>query len=600
MCGIYCSSFQNSQQRIQDKLACIKYRGPDNTGFCVKDNITFGHNRLSILDLDPRSNQPFTYGHITLVYNGESYNFQKLREELKAKNYSFTTESDTEVICALYLEYGEKCVELLNGMFALVIYDSKEQQLFFAKDRLGQKPLYYRFENGAIEIASQIKQIEIGNQLTVDHAAGRSFFKYKYIPEPHSIYQEVKKLPAGHYGVLDLRNKKLSISKYWDLPNIQSGYKGDYATAQIELEQKLQQAVDYRLIADVPVGVFLSGGVDSSLITALAQKSSGQKINTFCVAFNSSKFDESNFAKEIADYLGTNHTTINCSMKEASEMVYSIAQTFDEPFADASAIPTMLLSKVTRNHVTVALSGDGGDESFIGYNRYDAIAKYNWIYKMPKMGRSALASAMRVAGNRKVELIASILDEASIGSFYHRMIQPIDQKFLKDVNGQIDFLHLNRLEEKVTSLEKVSRFDIKTYLSDDINVKVDRASMQYSLETRAPLLDYEVVEFAQHLPLNYKYHKGIKKRILKDVLYKHVPRKLVERPKSGFSMPLEIWFRTHLKEWTLDLLTEDNLKSIPFIDAKEVLLQVNRHMEGKANRYDLIWKLLVYTMWLKR
>lgn len=600
MCGIYCSNFSYPDNIIEKKMASISFRGPDHTGIIKVNNIILGHNRLAIIDLDKRSNQPFSYYHLKIVYNGEIYNYKELRSSLKKKGYSFNTESDTEVLAALYIEYAEECLKFLNGMFAFTIYDEKNQTLFIARDRLGQKPLHYMKNGKNIEIASQIKQIKLGNNLTINDTAVNAFFKYKYIPEPFSIYNEIKKLPAGHWGKFDLNSGSLVINKYWTISNDIEEYKLDYEDAKDQLKTLLKSAVNHRLISDVPLGVFLSGGIDSSLIAALAQNSSSEKINTFCVKFDSPKHDESNHAQQIANHIGTNHTTIPCSLKEASNLIQTFPESFDEPFADASAIPSLLLSKVTREYVTVALSGDGGDESFLGYNRYDYINKYKNIFKLPLASRKLVAQLMKSTRIEKFDLISSILKEPDIGRFYHRMIQPINQSYFNGNSSQSLFNHSEYLESSNKSMENIGLFDLKTYLPDDINVKIDRATMRFSLEARAPFLDYRVIEFANRLPLDFRYQKGNKKKILKDILYDFVPKHMLDRPKKGFTMPLDIWFRTNLKEWVMDNLTDKNLALIPNINVPVVKNQIDDHMKGKSNRHNMIWKLLVYQMWSER
>lgn len=600
MCGIYCSNFPYSDNIIEKKMSSIDFRGPDYTGIIKVNNVILGHNRLAIIDLDKRSNQPFSYNHIKIVFNGEIYNYKELRSLLKKKGYSFNTKSDTEVLAALYIEYGEECLKFLNGMFAFTIYDEKNQTLFIARDRLGQKPLHYMINGRNIEIASQIKQIELGNNLTINDTAVNAFFKYKYIPEPYSIYNEIKKLPAGHWGKFDLKSGSFVLNKYWTISNNIENYNLDYEEAKAQLKTLLKSAVNYRLISDVPLGVFLSGGIDSSLIASLAQNSSSKKINTFCVKFDSPKHDESDHAQQIATHLGTNHTTIPCSLKEVSNLIQTLPDSFDEPFSDASAIPSLLLSKVTKKYVTVALSGDGGDESFLGYNRYDYINKYENIFKLPLATRKLVAQLMKSTGIKKFNLISSILEEPDIGRFYHRMIQPINQSYFDGNSSQSLFNHSEYLESSKNSLENIGLFDLKTYLPDDINVKIDRATMRFSLEARAPFLDYRVVEFANRLPLGFRYQKGNKKKILKDILYDFVPKQMMDRPKKGFTMPLDIWFRTNLKEWVMDNLTDKNLALIPNINVPIVKTLIEDHMKGKSNRHNMIWKLLVYHMWLNR
>ncbi len=382
MCGIYGTTLPYTKEQVQQKLERTRFRGPDQLGIAQYDTasgrISFGHNRLSIIDLDARSNQPFTYqDQVHLVFNGEIYNFKELRDRLHKKGYTFTTSSDTEVIGAAYLEYGTDCVQHFNGMFAFVIYDEKKQQLFGAKDRLGQKPFYYQLSPAGFEFASQISSIQLFNEeLSISQNAIEHYLAWNTIPHPYSIFNEVKKLDDGHAFTYDLKTKAFKVWPYWDIAFPTAlPYDGTYETAKTELEDLLTDAVRMRMVADVPLGVFLSGGVDSSLVAALAAKDAEQKVKTFSVKFNEKGFDESSYAQKVADHLQTDHHVIPCDYKEGINLIENFSHYYDEPFADASAIPSMLLAKHTKKEVTVALSGDGADEAFLGYPRYQKLEK---------------------------------------------------------------------------------------------------------------------------------------------------------------------------------------------------------------------------------
>ena len=598
MCGIYCTNINISKDRIGKIMDSINFRGPDYQGYEKIDEISLAHNRLAIIDLSSNANQPFKYKHLYIVFNGEIYNFIELKKDLQLKGYNFNSSSDTEVVLAMYMQYGEKCVELFNGMFSFVIYDKLNRKLFFARDRFGQKPLYYSIVNKSIQFASQLKQIKIINDSNLNINAVNSYFKYKYIPEPLSIYNEIKKIPAASYGTYDLNSFKFEIKKYWDFTEKRS-LNLDYEETKSKLSSLLESSVRYRMISDVPIGVFLSGGVDSSIITAYSQKNSPTPINTFCVKFLENKYDESVYAEKIAKYLGTNHTTIECQLNEIIELIKTFSFSFDEPFADPSSLPTLLLSKVTRKHVTVALSGDGGDESFLGYNRYDSLMKYSWFYKIPLKLRSFLSRFINIYGIKKLELLSSIIKEKNQEAFYHRLVQVIDQSYFNGKSSDILFDHNNYLINNEDLLSKISKFDIKTYLADDINVKVDRASMRFSLESRSPFLDYRVVEFASKMNINFIYKKNIKKYILKDILSDFIPNNLYDRPKSGFTIPLNNWFRNELKEWAMDHLSTNDLKLIPNLDVKKTEKMISNHMKGVLNKSNEIWKILVFVMWVK-
>ncbi|WP_298499359.1 asparagine synthase (glutamine-hydrolyzing) [uncultured Algibacter sp.] len=609
MCGIYGTTIHYKDYQIKTKLERTQFRGPDEMGYkSYKFNgnhVTFGHNRLSIIDLDPRSNQPFNYlDKVHIAFNGEIYNFQELRKKLSLKGYVFNTTSDTEVICAAYLEYGKKCLDHLNGMFAFVIYDINEQQFFGARDRLGQKPFYYYLNGKEFEFSSQISSIQLFNEkrLTISTNAIHDYLSWGAVPDPNSIFNEVKKLRAGHYFTYNLETGKFIEEEYWDIDyKDKNKFTGTYSEAQSELEDLLKDAVKMRLFADVPVGVFLSGGVDSSLIAALATKSTNEKIKTFSVKFNEKGFDESIYAKKVADHLNTNHHIIECNYKEGMDLIDNFHHYYDEPFNDSSAIPSMLLAKHTKKHVTVALSGDAGDESFIGYHRYNWVRYMNSIYKMPKPLRLLASKTLNIMPHYKLKVIGSVIknksvNDAYLGTLYH----PESNWFEFQQTNNSDFEELKYLyHDNKNVFERVSDFDLKTYLNWDINTKVDRATMAYSLEARAPFLDYRIVEFGRSLPTHFKFQNKNQKRILKDVLYKHVPKEIFDRPKAGFTMPFKEWFKKDLKDYVLTELSFDNLSDIPGIKPKEVQKMINQHMDGSWNRTGLIWSLIILRQWLK-
>ncbi|MBU3024413.1 asparagine synthase (glutamine-hydrolyzing) [Zobellia galactanivorans] len=610
MCGIYGTTIPYSEEQIGKKLKINSYRGPDQMGWKTypypKGSITFGHNRLSIIDLDPRSNQPMGFAEkIHIVFNGEIYNYKPLRESLKKRGHTFNTASDTEVICAAYLEYGEDCVNHLNGMFAFVIYDVEKQQFFGAKDRLGQKPFYYYFDGSHFEFASQISSIQLfNNNLTISDTSIQQYLTWNSVPSPNSIFNEIKKLEDGHSFILDLKNFTLHTHQYWDIDYAgKNQYMGSFDMAKSELENLLKDAVGIRMVADVPVGVFLSGGIDSSLIAAMAVKSSHEIVKTFSVKFNEKDFDESKYAQQVADHLGTDHHIIECDYKEGIDLITNFCDYYDEPFADSSALPSMLLAKHTRKKVTVALSGDAGDESFLGYHRYRWVQKNKKIYDIPLNLRKGVANFMYQVPfkNNRLKTLSGYLrlnsiEEAYLKSVTNPDMTCVERTYETEKVKELKYL----LHNKKNIYERVSDFDLKTYLSWDINTKVDRASMAYSLEARSPLLDYRIVEFARSLPTSYKYQGDNQKRILKEILYSHVPQQIFNRPKSGFAVPLNRWFKNELKDYVLDELSIENLKDIPSIKPKEVQKLITNHLNGKSNHYSIIWKLLVLRQWLNK
>jgi asparagine synthase (glutamine-hydrolysing) len=608
MCGIYGTTLPYTKEQVQKKLERTQFRGPDQMGMTQYDTtqgrISFGHNRLSIIDLDARSNQPFTYqNQVHLVFNGEIYNFKVLRETLSKKGHTFHTSSDTEVICAAYLEYGQDCVTHFNGMFAFVIYDVKKQFLFGAKDRLGQKPFYYQLSESGFEFSSQISSIQLFNDhLSISQKAIEQYLAWNSVPHPSSIFNEVKKLEDGHAFTYDLHSKAFNQWAYWDIafPTAPS-FGGNYDDAKTKLESLLTDAVHLRMVADVPLGIFLSGGVDSSLVAALAVKGSEQKVKTFSVKFNEKEFDESIYAQKVADHLQTDHHVIPCDYKEGIDLIENFSHYYDEPFADASAIPSMLLAKYTKKQVTVALSGDGADEAFLGYPRYQKLEKMQRNLTIPYGFRMMGLSLLQVFQNNRYQAVKDIVKARNIGEAYLPMVANSVAPWMDVSENTVQVKELKYLmNSNKNSYERVGDFDLKTYLTWDINTKVDRATMAYSLEARSPFLDYRVVEMAQSLPTGFKYQKGNQKRILKDILYNHVPATYFDRPKSGFAMPLEVWFRNDLKDLVLSELSPKHLKDIPGIHPKIVHKMIQEHMKGEWNHYPLIWKLLVLRQWLNK
>jgi asparagine synthase (glutamine-hydrolysing) len=600
MCGIYGSTVFYDDNVVKAKLGRVGFRGPDQSNFERIESVVLGHNRLAIVDLDKRSDQPFSYKHLKIVFNGEIYNYLTIRSKLKLLGHTFFTESDTEVLAAAYLEYGEFCVDHFNGMFAFVIYDTKKQIFFGGRDRLGKKPFYYAHSGLNFEFASQPSQITIGKSVNLDEQAINEFFVWGYIPEPRSAWKEIKKLKAGYTFNYDLKTGAFCSRKYWDIDTLNNNiYDGGYLNAKDELECLLTNAVKIRMHADVRLGVFLSGGIDSSLIAAIASKNINH-VKTFCIKFNEKGFDESSYAGNIANYLKTDHYTIECNPDDGISLIENFGEYYDEPFADFSAIPSLLLSKYTKQHVTVALSGDGGDECFYGYTRYKRISMVNHIYKYPHSIRKMMNSIMQLSPNYQHKLLGLGVAKTNIKTLYALMFGGLEYSWLTQPEKAIDVPFMNVWNSKSgTLLQKMSAFDIKTYLNGDINTKVDRAFMAFAVEARAPLMDYRIVEFAQHLPDEFKSYKGVQKRILKDILYKYVPSQFFQRPKAGFTLPLSNWLKNELKQYVLDEMSITALKDIPGINVEKTVAIIQQHMDGKWNRVSQIWKLLVFTQWLK-
>ena len=601
MCGIY-GSFNKaySKDTIKQKLKTMAHRGPDASQFVQYPNgLILGHNRLAIVDLDERANQPFTYsGFIHICFNGEIYNFQDLRKQLRTEGYVFSTSSDTEVVCAAYLAYGERCVEQFNGMFAFVLYDEKQQKLFGGRDRLGKKPFFYSIDNQSFEFGSTLNTLTFGNdKKEMDERAVSQFLLRGYVAEPRSILKGIEKLKAAHTFIYDLQTHEFSTKQYWEIDQY-SPFEGSYNEAKTLLHSLLRDAVEKRMIADVPLGVFLSGGVDSSLVSAIAQDlRSG--IQTFSVKFDEADFDESPYARAVATHLGTNHVEIPCNYAEGMGLIEQMPHFYQEPFGDSSAIPSMLLAKHTRKHVTVALTGDAGDESFLGYERYERIERRVALMKIPLILRQFIAKMLDLSPDYRHRTIAKGVVYPTVETLYEAQAGMVDSTHLLDIHLADSPEHRQFLYSNKNLMERVSDYDLKTYLNDDINTKVDNATMAFSLEARAPLMDYRIVEFARSLPTDFKYQNGVTKRILKDILYEYVPKPIFDRPKAGFAMPLKHWFRGELKNYVLDKLTTKNLSEIPNLNVTEAQNRINRHIKGVSNQETLIWYLLVLVNWME-
>ncbi|RZL51218.1 MAG: asparagine synthase (glutamine-hydrolyzing) [Pedobacter sp.] len=601
MCGIYGSTLFYSNEIIAKKMDITKFRGPDYSCFERFGDVVLGHNRLAIVDLDSRSNQPFSYQHIKIVFNGEIYNYIEIRSNLKKLGYGFRTNSDTEVIGAAFLAYGKNCVNYFNGMFAFVIYDTRTQQLFGARDRLGKKPFYYAHCGKDFEFASQPTQISYGRKVTTDLQAINEYFIWGYIPEPRSIWVEIKKLPAGNYFYFDLSSGIFETNRYWDLDyQNENKFLGDYQAALQQLDDLVTDAVGIRMHADVDLGIFLSGGIDSSLIAAMAKKQT-EHVNTFCVKFKEQGFDESNYACAVAKQLGTQHHTIECSASDGINLIASYADFYDEPFADPSAIPTLLLNKYTKKHVTVALGGDGGDECFMGYKRYQWLNWTNLLFNYPLPLRKLMAIPLKISTNYRHRLMGEGICQKNMSTLYAYMLGGLTYDWLlKPETGlEVSFMDIWS-GMNASFLKKMSAFDIKTYLNGDINTKVDRGSMSFAIEARSPLMDYRIVEFALSLPDQFKLNGNVQKRILKDLLYRYVPSNFFNRPKSGFSVPLRHWLKNDLKPYVLEMLSPDELKTIPCINPIKTSLMIGEHLNGKANNSVHIWKLLAFKQWQKK
>ncbi|WP_178985258.1 asparagine synthase (glutamine-hydrolyzing) [Winogradskyella helgolandensis] len=594
MCGIYLTNIPYEEGIIEKKLESISFRGPDYTGIQKINNLTFGHLRLSILDLDPRSNQPMSYENLSLVFNGEIYNYQTVKTELKDLGYLFKTESDTEVLLIGYKHWGKEVLDKINGMFAFSIYDALTNKLFSARDRLGVKPFYYYWHKGELELCSQIRPLL--KDKNINDEAISIYLDTDFIPSPYTIAENVFKLPPGNYMEIDFKTSQLTIYEYWNLK--ETKIKDiSYEDAKNELHDLLKDAVKIRLQSDVPIGSFLSGGIDSSLVSSIATNVSPTKISTFSIGFDDPIYDESKIAEQFAKIIDSNHTTTICRPSDIMELIPKLTEVYDEPFGDSSALPSLLLNKVTKQYVTVALSGDGGDESFIGYDHFDSLIKNRKIMDIPYGIRKFIANS----GMLKL-----------FGFNTHRINNALNTKsrndFIENIFSRKGFLLKEKRQDwmkyyqgyKTWSdifLQKAADLNIKLWLENDSNVKVDRASMAYSVEVRSPFLDYRVIEYARTLPMHYKYEKGRQKKILRDILKEYIPEEVFNQPKRGFAVPIGNWMRKELREEFDLALNDDFLNRVPNLNVKKFKGLYRDHMSEKADHRVYIWKLFVLSKW---
>lgn len=605
MCGIAGYVDINEQigpTALRPMLASLQHRGPDAQGFYSHKAFHFCHSRLSIIDLRPESNQPFvsSCGNYVIVYNGEVYNYKELREthELNCR-----TLSDTEVILELFIQMGPNHVNLLNGMFAYSIFDVKTKKLYLFRDRLGVKPLFYFFKNGFFAFASEIKALKqvpfIKKNLSINHKAISAYLHMGYIPEPNSIYNEIYKFPAGSVGVFD---QNLKLEKYWSLTSqIQEQVCSNEHEAEQRLEGLLHSSIQYRMIADVPVGVFLSGGVDSSLVAALASQHHSGKIKSFTIGFKEGKFDESQYARQVAKHIGTDHEELIISEKEVFHNLDCIYDIYDEPFADQSMLPSLAVCQLAKQNVKVVLTGDGGDEFFYGYGSHIwAERLQNPLWKYSKTFIGPILNRMGPRYKRVSELVnigtkgfQSHIHAKENGYFSNAELQSLlIQPFCY---AQPDFSPSKR---KLSALELQAIFEAEVYLKDDLLVKVDRASMHHSIEAREPLLDYRIAELALNLDPKLKKRGDTGKYLLKKILYKYVPQTLVERPKWGFTIPLANWLSNDLAYLKNDYLSEKVVSDLGIVSYPVVNKILNEYTH-KPYKIQQIWALILLHKWLK-
>jgi asparagine synthase (glutamine-hydrolysing) len=628
MCGIcgYITKGNNELSFIEKMVATLRHRGPDDSGFIFEttdsgNNVALGHARLSIIDLSYSGHQPMHYKHFSIVFNGEIYNFKEIREELQNLGHIFISDSDTEVVLHAFELWHTQCVTKFIGMFAFVIYDKEEDKLFCCRDRAGVKPFFYYFKDNTFIFASEMKAMHQhpGFVRSIDNEAVNLYFRYGYVPSPKAIFQNTSKLQPGNWMTYNIKENSISFENYWNVRRLyeKPPISISFSEAKKELTKILESAFQYRMVSDVPVGVFLSGGYDSTLVTALLQKNSQQKIRTFTIGFNEGN-NEAPFAKEIARFLGTEHTEFYCTEKEALEIIPDLPLYFDEPFGDSSAIPTTLVSKMARKNVTVALSADAGDEVFIGYYRYRSLYRHlENIKKIPGFSRRLIAYSLIKSSqllpdnchllHQKMSVLGDILkkDEFKCATSLLDGIESMPVHLLNRL--LLDYNETANCSDFIPDLHSISSpfaaalsYDYDMYLQNDILTKVDRATMSVSLEGREPLLDHRIVEFAAQLPMSYKYDGFETKKIIKSILYDYVPKELMLRPKTGFSIPVNKWLRKDLKGLMIDTLNLNDIASQGIINTKYLSELLNLYINERLFDDDLIWRILQFQMWYKK
>ncbi len=630
MCGIcgYIDFTGNSQESTLVRMTrSLQHRGPDGDGHYydkIRNGIVaLGHRRLSIIDLSNAASQPMLYDNLVLTFNGEIYNYNEIREELVQKGHAFVSHSDTEVILHAWREWGSSCLKRFHGMYTMGIYDQSRRQMHLVRDRAGVKPLFWYYKDGLFLFASELKAFHQHNNFVkeINTDAVAAYMQYGYVPTPHCIFRYAQKLPPGHTLTLDLENGAIRLDKYWDVLDYYNRPKLSIPLeeAVTETERILEKAFQYRMVADVPVGVFLSGGYDSTCVTALLQKNSSTRINTYTIGVHDKGLNEAPFARATAAHLGTCHTEYYCTTKEALEIVPELPFYFDEPFADSSAIPTTLVSRLARKEVIVALSADAGDEVFGGYNKYDYVARVkNKLNKVPAPVRRGMAAVMKQVPAHRVpyfsrkplfatryKKIMHLLKDNSAKELLHNMSclffeEELDRLLLFRVNPLTTGFDEELSGNHYDDLSYLMAIDYKTYMLDDILQKVDRASMSVSLEGREPFLDQDVIEFAAQLPSSYKLHQGVKKYILRRIVHKYVPEKMMERPKMGFGIPIAAWLRKDLKHFVEEATDPRYLEQQGLFHAGEIGRLKEQFYRGKDELHNKIWYLLMFQMWYKR
>jgi asparagine synthase (glutamine-hydrolysing) len=649
MCGIvgYLTKPDDINHEVCNSMNnTMSHRGPDNQGIWLDESagIALGHRRLSILDLSSSGNQPMVSksGRYVITYNGELYNYNNIYEELKNIGLNINSNSDTRVLIEAINIWGiESTLNKVVGMFAFALWDKKQRILTLARDRMGEKPLYYGWQGNSFLFGSELKSFKahphFGNK--INRQSIQLFLKNNCIPAPFTIYSDIKKLLPGHFLQVQYsknsKAKDYTLTSYWSIyqklyEGIDSPYTGNTHSAIDKLEDLLIQSIKQQMISDVPLGAFLSGGIDSTLIVSMMQSLSNKPINTYTIGFNDDVYNEAKQAKIIADHIGTDHTELYITEREALDVIPRLSFIYDEPFSDSSQIPTYLVSLLAKKSVSVSLSGDSGDELFGGYSRYTLANKIWSIIKFfPPIISNAVVlllssfepktydryynyfSRLGILGNNinykgdKVHKLSSIINSRSKHEFYDKFMSnwKLSENIVKGLDNSNSGIIYNRNSELIDISDFKTYMmskDLTSYLPDDILVKVDRAAMNVSLETRIPMLDYRIVEFSTKLPMNMKIRNGISKWILRQVLYKYVPKALVEKPKKGFSVPVGLWLRGPLKEWAENLINKTRLENEGYLNTELITKKWEEHQSGERNWHQPLWDILMFQSWLEK
>jgi asparagine synthase (glutamine-hydrolysing) len=632
MCGIVgFISAKREDKTVEQMLIVQTYRGPDDRGiFVEKVADTFvhlGHNRLSIQDLSSHGHQPFVSDckNYIIAFNGEVYNFKGIRDELEKLGYRFVSQSDTEVVLYAYKAWGIECLEKFVGMFAFSIVDKLKNKLYLVRDRAGVKPLYYYVKDGVFLFSSEMKSFhEHPNfKKELNKEVLPYYFQFGYIPAPHSIYKNTYKLEAGYYFELNMQDLSFGIEQYWSVDACYEAEKFDKSESEIlnDLEELLTDAVELRMVSDVPVGVFLSGGYDSSLVTALLSKNKKRKLHTYTIGFENKKYNEAKHAKAIAKHFATEHREYYVSKKDMLEKVETLPFYYDEPFGDSSAIPTMIVSKLAKKDVTVALSADGGDEVFCGYSKYFFLQKFSKLFTSnfkKSMLKTLLHSFSENSVERVNDLLPKNIKQTNIRDKYSKFKRAVSadsltnmflqastyvdskevNKFLKVMKSQKLYKNFS-VYEKRAFIDEMMRVDYKTFMVDDVLTKVDRATMSVSLEGREPLLDHRIVEYMARVPVKQKYKYGEGKYLARQILYKHIPKTLIDKPKAGFQVPLNEWLKNDLIPLVEKYLDSSRIDDEVF-DREEIEKIKKELFLGNHANVSKVWFILMYEMWREK